>query len=270
MANRSTSDSTQRNARAVRSRRHPSHISSWPFSPAHLLIALLAALQTIASAHAADLPDQPSPLVAVGDFNGDGIADMVEATPPGPDDNGLHSLTVFLGRGDGTFRRIASHNLIGRAPRALVVGDFNGDAHPDVVVGDADGTLLEFNGDGNGNLLPAGKIADLGSIVSIAVGHFTHDGHLDLAVSDLESNAATILLGSGHGSFRQTWSFQLPQRGREYHLATADFNKDGISDLVITNNDDENYEVMLGNGNGTFSYAPHLSHLRDPYSYCPT
>jgi hypothetical protein len=28
--------------------------------------------------------------------------------------------------------------------------------------------------------------------------------------------------------------------------------------------------VMLGNGNGTFTYAPALSHLRDPNSYCPT
>jgi FG-GAP-like repeat len=269
MADRSTCEGRQQIALSLRDPRHPPLIRSLPFSPACLLIALLAAV-VAASAHAANIPEEPSPLVAVGDFNGDGIADMVEATPPGPEDAGLHSLTVLLGRGDGTFRRLPSHNFIGPDPRALVVGDFNEDGHPDVIVGDADGTLLAFTSDGKGDLHPAGKLATLGSIVSIAVGHFTHDGHLDLAVSDIESNTATILLGSGNGSFRQTWSFQLPQRGHEYHLATADFNKDGVSDLVITNNDDENYEVMLGNGNGTFTYAPKLSHLRDPYSYCPT
>ena len=165
---------------------------------------------------------------------------------------------------------MASRNFIGRDPRALVVGDFNRDGHVDVIVGDGDGTLLEFLGDGTGHLVRSGKISTLGSVVSIAVGRFTHDGNLDFVVSDLESNSAAIFVGTGDGSFRQTWSFALPQRGREFHIATADFNGDGVADLVITSEEDGNYEVMLGNGNGTFTYAPKLSHLKDPNSYCPT
>ena len=217
----------------------------------------------------ASLPDAPSSL-AVGDFNGDGIADMVEATLPDGEGPGSSTLTVLLGRTDGTFQRMAPRSLIGRDPRALVVGDFNGDGNLDVIVGDGDGTVTEFLGDGTGNLVPSGEIATLGSVVSIAVGRFTHDGHLDLVVSDFESNSAAIFLGAGDGSFRQTWSFSLPQRGREFRIATADFNHDGVADLVITSEDDPNYEVMLGNGNGTFTYAPKLSHLKDPNSYCPT
>lgn len=53
-------------------------------------------------------------------------------------------------------------------------------------------------------------------------------------------------------------------------IATGDFNRDGIADLVITSEADNNYEVMPGNGNGTFTYAPELSHIRDPNSYCPS
>jgi hypothetical protein len=235
----------------------------------------MVAVLTTALAHAgriigsSDIPDEASMVIATGDFNGDGIADLVEAAPPDAD-LGQYSLIVLLGTTGGTFRLVASHNLIGRDPRALVVGDFNGDGNPDVIVGDSDGTLLEFLGDGNGNLLRRGEIASVGSVVSIAAGHFTHDSNLDLVVSDVGSNTAAILLGAGDGSFRQAWSFQLPLKGKEFHIATADFNKDGISDLVITSEDDGNYEVMLGNGNGTFTYAPKLSHLRDPYSYCPT
>ncbi len=222
------------------------------------------------SAGPEDIPDGPSRVLATGDFNGDGIADIVETTLPGGDDSGLHPLIVLLGKADGTFVPVASTNVVGADPRALVVGDFNGDGNLDVIAGDGDGSLVEFLGDGRGNLSRAGRIATLGSVVSIAVGDFTHDGHLDLAVSDVESNTAAILLGAGDGSFRQTWSFQLPRTGTEFHLATADFNKDGIPDLVITSGDDGNYEVMLGNGNGTFTYAPKLSHLKDPNSYCPT
>lgn len=222
------------------------------------------------SAGFADIPNEPSVLLATGDFNRDGIPDMVEARLPDGQSSGQHFLSVLLGRADGTFTSLASHNPIGSDPRALVVGDFNGDGNPDVIVGDADGSLLEFLGDGSGKLAGAGNLAKLGSVVSIATGRFTHDGNLDLVVSDFDSNSAIVLLGVGDGSFRRAWSFQLPKRGTEFRLATADFNKDGIADLVITGDNDGNYEVMLGNGNGTFTYSPELSHLRDPYSYCPT
>jgi hypothetical protein len=216
-----------------------------------------------------DIPDSPS-VIAVGDFNGDGIADVVEATPAYGEQSAQYSLTVLLGRNDGTFRPMVSHDVISSEPRALVAGDFNGDGKLDVIVGDGDGALLEFLGDGKGNLVRSARVATVGSVVSIAVGHFTHDRYLDLAVSDPESNTVVIFLAAGDGSYKQAWSFALPQMGKEFHIAAADFNQDGIADLVITSEDDGNYEVMLGNGNGTFIYAPKLSHLKDPNSYCPT
>ena len=229
-----------------------------------------AILAVPARAGAKDIPDEAAPVIATGDFNRDGIADLVEVTSPDGSKSGRRFLTVLLGHRDGTFSSVASQSLIGSEPRALVVGDFNSDGNPDVIVGDADGAITEFLGDGKGNLVNAGSIAAVGSVTSMAVGRFTHDGSLDLVVSDFSSNAAIILLGTGRGSFQRAWSFQLPQKGRQFHVATADFNKDGIADLLIANDDDDNYEVMLGNGNGTFTYAPELSHLRDPSSYCPS
>jgi hypothetical protein len=260
--------------------------------PAYLPFAVMVAVVTVAAAHAGsgnpglvhagiaagsdagsgsqDDSDGPSPVIATGDFNRDGVADVVEATSPDDKDSSQHFLTVRLGQADGTFKTLASSNLVGADPRALVVGDFNGDGNPDVIVGDGDGVLQEFLGDGKGNLMSRGDIATLGSVVSLAIGHFTPGGKLDVAVSDVRSNSASILVGAGDGSFHLTWSFPLPRIGTEFHLATADFNGDGIGDLVITNEDDDNYEVMLGNGNGTFTYAPELSHLKDPNSYCPS
>jgi hypothetical protein len=235
---------------------------------AYFPIFMMACTIAVGSAHAQ--PDEPSVVMATGDFNRDGIADMVEATSPDGKSPSEHFLTVRLGRADGTYTSVASHNVIGSDARGLAVGDFNADGNLDVIVGRGDGAILEFVGDGRGKMTNAGNVATLGSIASMAVGHFTRSGNLDVVVSDFRSNSAVVLLGAGDGTFRLTWSFQLPRRGKEFHIATADFNKDGIADLVITNEDDEDYEVMLGSGSGTFTEAPELSHFRDPNTYCPS
>ena len=46
----------------------------------------------------ADVPEEPSVVIATGDFNRDGIADIVKATLPDGKDSGQYFLTVQLGR----------------------------------------------------------------------------------------------------------------------------------------------------------------------------
>lgn len=234
-----------------------------------LAMVLAAALAAPVCAMASDDEPAEQQLVsATGDLNGDGIADLVVAEAP-EGGSGVHRLVVLLGRADGSFARIPSQYSVGEA-RSIVVGDFDGDGRLDVIVGDAGGRLVEFIGDGKGNLKSRGSVAAAGDVVSMATGHFTKSGNLDLVVSDLQSNAAVIFLGDGKGGFQRAWSFQLPRKGRKFSIATADVNRDGIADLLIATDEDEDYQVMLGHDNGTFTYAPELSHVRDPNSYCPS
>lgn len=234
---------------------------------------LLMAVAMSASAFAAantvpeDDPAEAPALVVAGDFNRDGIGDLVEVVDL--EGSGSRYLAMMLGQRDGTFKEMVAQTLLQGDPRSIVTGDFNGDGLPDVIVGDSDGRLTEFLGDGTGKLVSAGEIARLGSVISIAVGDFNRDGKLDFAVSDLRGGTIAIYLGSGNGSFRPTWSFPLPMVGTVFHLAAADFNGDGVPDLAVTNEDQDTFEVMLGNGNGTFTYAPQLSKVNDPNAHCP-
>ncbi len=233
------------------------------------IVVEIFAFAAIASAQQWKTDDQEeaSPLVVTGDFNHDGIADIAKIISG---DSGL--LTVLLGRKNGAFQEMPSQPVPGHTPRAMVVGDFNKDGIPDLVVGDEDGTLVLFLGDGTGNFSPASEITHLDSVVSITVADFNKDGIPDIAISDWRASSVTVLLGVGNGSFGHMWSFPLRMRGTQPHIAAADFNGDGVPDLAVVYDDDgaDTFDVMLGNGNGTFTLAPDRSFSRNPNSHCNT
>jgi len=238
-----------------------------------LMAAILVAACLVAAGRArAEGPDddQASRLTVMADFNRDGIADIVQALPA--DQSGTGRLTVSLGRADGTFQEMASDAVLGHTPRAIVAGDFNRDGMVDVIVGDDDGSLTLFVGDGTGKLVSSGNVAYLGSVASVAVADFNHDGIPDLAISDWRSSAVTIFTGVGNGSFERGWSFPLRMPGTVPRVTVADFNGDGIPDLAVVYGDDGQYtfDVLVGNGKGAFTKAPALGFARDPNSHCPT
>src|SRR5580704_13474673 len=72
--------------------------------------------------------------VAVGDFNGDGNADLV-VTNECPDSNcNGGAVSVLLGNGDGTFQAPQTYSSGGSEAYAVAVGDVNNDGIPDVIV----------------------------------------------------------------------------------------------------------------------------------------
>lgn len=73
--------------------------------------------------------------VQTGDFNGDGIVDLVMT-------DGLSSkLSVLLGNGNGTFQTRVSYQ-VGSQPRSVNTGDFNGDGVLDSVSADSSSNQL--------------------------------------------------------------------------------------------------------------------------------
>ena len=231
-----------------------------------LLVLLAGSLLSAAHLYAQqDEEQEKASLVVTADFNRDGIADIASVAASG-------RLTVRLGGSDGTFLETASIPASGRKPRALFADDFNGDGIADLLIGNEDGTVMLFLMDGTGRFAPGREIAHLQSVTSIAVADFNKDGIADIAVSDWRASTITVYFGSGNGSFDHTWSFPLRMRGTAPEIASADFNADGIPDLVVVYGDDDDptFDVMLGNGNGTFTIAPERGFSRSPNSHCTT
>jgi hypothetical protein len=178
--------------------------------------------------------------IASGDFNGDGIPDLVATTY-----FGSGSATVFLGKGDGSFT--GGQQLgVDSFPSAIVIGDFNGDGRLDLAFGYNSGVTVML-GKGNGTFIaaPGGTIEGAG--LSLVAGDFNGDGNLDLAGIDNYNDQIDLFEGAGNGTFKEIVT--TPNIGQNVLgpriIVAADFNKNGVPDLALLSNNQTTASILL-------------------------
>ncbi len=163
-----------------------------------------------------------------GDFNGDGIDDLVVSSPyedTSPETGGAGSVQIFYGNsGTGLYHAttgVNAQNIQADSPGidnamelgdrfgfTLAVGDFNGDGKDDLAIG----TPYETHGAG------ASSIQDAGAVNIV----FGSDAGLDTTTSP------PILSQATDGAAGIPYDYEL----FGFSLTAADFNNDGFDDLA--------------------------------------
>ncbi len=176
--------------------------------------------------------------LAGGDFNEDGKVDLVTThwMPYGDRD----FLNVHLGKGDGTFEEEVVYT-VGRGPRWVVVGDWNGDAHLDLATANSSNdnvgreTLTVLFGAGDGTF--AGRTdyyapyaPDLQGVQGLAAGDVDADGDLDLMMTTV-ANGVALYLNDGAGVF--SFTQRLGAYWGPWSPVYADFDGDAVADLAM-------------------------------------
>lgn len=197
------------------------------------------------------------------DLNGDGLLDLaVLAGDP-------RGLRVYLGHGDGSLALVTSLAVSQQWAPSLASADFDSDGREDiaVLVKCADtactrGDVLLFLGNGDGTFAAATSIYTGPPPGAMTVLDVDRDARPDLGIVDrcesvCDSAMVSILGGNGDGTFRE------PRRyvggSRLNAIVAADLNRDGVTDLILSDDFLDRVTLLEGREDGSF-----LSPLRFP------
>ncbi|HEY0098816.1 MAG TPA: FG-GAP-like repeat-containing protein [Pyrinomonadaceae bacterium] len=190
--------------------------------------------------------------IAVGDFNGDGKADLGLPTASG--------VTVLLNNGSGGFPHRVTFPA-GSNTQSVITKDFNSDGKLDLAAANAgSGNVSLLLGDGAGGFgaafnFPVGAGNPGSGPVDIVSGDFNLDGILDLATANIITpvgavfyeTSASMMLGNGTGGFAAPSFFPIGLS--PWTINAGDLNADGMTDLLTANNSSDDISVLLNSCN---------------------
>ena len=134
--------------------------------------------------------------VRAADFNGDGHLDLITANL------GTSTLSLFLGKGDGTFH---PDQLLegGKNGAFLAVGDLDRDGDLDLVVTHwTEDFLSVLLNQSDGKFAPRQDYQTGSGNYGVTLLDFNQDGKLDAATANYREESVSVLRGQGDGTFQ--------------------------------------------------------------------
>jgi hypothetical protein len=198
--------------------------------------------------------------MTVGDVNGDGIPDIVTGNLNG-------TVSVLLGKGDGTFKTAVNYNTGISGNFAVVLADLRHNGKSDILVTDLSfsGRVAVLLNKGDGTFAAPSYFATDSYPYALAVGDINGDGKLGIVTANYYGTVS-VLLGNGDGTFKTAVNYSAGSSHYFHSIALADLRGTGKPDIVAANSFGNSVSVLLNKGDGTFGTANSYTTDFDPYA----
>ncbi|OUJ70032.1 FG-GAP-like repeat-containing protein [Hymenobacter crusticola] len=199
--------------------------------------------------------------LAVGDVDGDGDLDFVTAPVSFSTGN---ILSIRLNDGAGNFSSGVNASTFGE-PLSITLGDVDGDADLDLLVGASIGvgTVNVLLNDGTGRFLEDyAQSITVRNPTELNLGDIDNDGDLDLLTVYTSGSAVNVALNNGNGRFASPQSIGVGSS--PYLLALGDVDGDNDLDFITTSSTTNALSLRLNNGSGAFSNGSAFTQTNNP------
>lgn len=202
--------------------------------------------------------DGTYPTIGVqGDFNGDGLPDVVIAGPNGFLGGPPSGVQVFFGQKGTTLGAGPAYYNLQLGISSMAAGELTRDGGTDLILVCyyPQSSYVVALGTGGGHFQIGSPVSPGVSATVAAIGDFNGDGKGDLV---LAGEGAYILFGNGDGTFQSPVTLAPPSNDVINAVGAIDLNGDGKLDVVfagsstLTARPGSDVCVLLGNGDGTF------------------
>lgn len=188
--------------------------------------------------------------ITSGDVNRNGLTDVIVGS------RDTNSIVVYDNAGDGTFTALQTLST-GSFHGDIIYEDMNADGVKDIVVAEETAIRI-FTGNANGSFSVGTTFSSGSRSVALSVGDFNGDGLNDIASISQNDNNYSVFINQGSGSFAPRTSYTIPNTGTNINIesiSSADFNNDGVLDIITASYDANTVNISLGRGDGTFGSA---------------
>jgi hypothetical protein len=189
------------------------------------------------------------PTVLVGeDVDGDGVTDLLVTG------EGVSGAVFLAGNGEGGFEKAGVLDP-GFVVNGLSLADITGDRTPDLVTATAN-LVRVHAGLGGGRFDLHSELTMLTTASGVLISDIDQDGDSDLLVSQRQLNAfaqtfdVALRFNEGDGTFAERGS--IPAGPGPWALAIADFNDDGLLDVVFSDFDTGEVSIAMATDASTF------------------
>ncbi len=188
--------------------------------------------------------------VAVADFNGDGLNDIVFSVQ-----KETSGIRLWMNQSDRQWQQQNGPVKINKY-EIVTTADVNSDGHMDIIAAnsteDKKAGVQVWLGDGRGDWVVETGPTTLGRYIGVAVADVNKDGFPDLIGAGWGLHGSLrVWLGDGTGRWLST---EPLDDGNFYGVNVGDINSDGNLDILAATFQ-AGVQTFLGDGNGNFTYV---------------